>query len=570
MIKVSPHLLLALGVALLPLPAQSPVAAPSFERIDAHAHVAPPPPAFLQMLDRAKVRLLNVTLVDPLVPGFDKPEPQSTWAAAIAQQSGGRIAWAAPMDPAGFESKAWSAAEIKRLAADIDRGAVAVKLYKSLGLHLKSASGQYVLPDNLAFSPVFDAIAAKGATLLTHLAEPRSSWQPLDPADPHYNYYKANPDWHMFQHPERPRWEDIIAARDKVLAAHPSLRVIGCHLGSLEHDVDEVAKRLDKYPNFAVDTAARMPNLRQQPRDKVRAFLIKYQDRVLWGTDLMELKWDNPAATVANWQSAYAKDWQFFAGDLALPEPVLRKIFRENALRWIPGLTANIAASQPSKPLPTAEQVTTRYLQAMGGEAALRKINSLAAAGSIFVATYGAYGEYQEFAKAPRSLRRTFRFPRYAAMERAFNGQRAWEEGPDYGLETLSGPRLSEVRRQAEFHLALNLHTVYPKLVVEGRGRIDDIGAIILEAYTPAGERDQLWFDEATGLLLAVDSTETFANGVTQRVRYQYENYQPVNGIPVAHQIRYESPRLIWVVQRRVALNVPLEDSVFDLPYVKE
>ena len=79
-----------------------------------------------------------------------------------------------------------------------------------------------------------------------------------------------------------------------MLAAHPKLRVIGCHLGSMEHDVDEIAKRLDRYPNFAVDTAARVVNLMAQPREKVRAFLIKYQDRVLWGTDLMEITWDDP------------------------------------------------------------------------------------------------------------------------------------------------------------------------------------------------------------------------------------------------------------------------------------
>ena len=47
-----------------------------------------------------------------------------------------------------------------------------------------------------------------------------------------------------------------------------------------------MARRFDRYPNFAVDTAARVPYFMMQPRDKVRAFLIKYQDRILYGTDL--------------------------------------------------------------------------------------------------------------------------------------------------------------------------------------------------------------------------------------------------------------------------------------------
>lgn len=551
---------------LLALAAPAKAQAPAFERIDAHAHVAPPPPAFLEMMDRLKVRLLNVTLVDPLAPGFDKPEPQSTMAAGISAKSAGRIAWAAPFDPAGFESAAWAETEKRRLAADFARGAVAVKMYKNIGLHLKSGEGNFVLPDHPAFAPVLDAIATGGVTLFTHLAEPRSSWLPLDPADPHHGYYKANTDWHMFQHPERPRWESIIAARDRVLAAHPKLRIVGCHLGSMEHDVDEVARRLDRYPNFAVDTAARLTDLKRQPRDKVRAFMIRYQDRVLWGTDAMELKWNNPPGAIARWEAAYQREWQFFARDLALPQPVLRKIFHDNALRWIPGLAAPAAPQA----LPTPDQVLARYLNAMGGEAALRKITTRGAAGSIFVSTYGAYGEYREVEKAPRSFRRTFRFPGYASLDRAFDGLRAWEEGPDHGFELLSGPRLTEVRRQAEFHLPLNLRGLYPRLTVMGRGRIDEFDAIILDARTESGETDQLWFDNSTGLLLAIDSTETFANGVAQRVRYQFEDYRKVDGVPVPHQIRYESPRLIWVVTRQVAFNVPVEDSVFQPPEQKD
>jgi predicted TIM-barrel fold metal-dependent hydrolase len=312
------------------------------QRIDAHVHVCPPPEAFLQLLSRLNVRLVNVTLVDPHVPGFDVTEPQTTWAADLSGRSGGRIAWASTFDPRGFDSPGFAERTIAHLQSTFDRGAVAVKIYKSVGLDLKSKAGAYVMPDDPAFAPVLEMIAARDRTLLAHLAEPRSSWLPLDPADPHYGYYKNNPDWHMFQHPERPSWESIIAARDRMLAAHPKLRVVGCHLGSMEHDVDEIARRFDRYPNFAVDTAARVVNLMRQPRSKVRAFLIRYQDRVLWGTDLMEIAWTDPEAAMKRWEETYVHDWDYFAGaqGLELPPAVLRKIFHDNALRWIPGLSS--------------------------------------------------------------------------------------------------------------------------------------------------------------------------------------------------------------------------------------
>jgi predicted TIM-barrel fold metal-dependent hydrolase len=126
--------------------------------------------------------------------------------------------------------------------------------------------------------------------------------------------------------------------------------MVGVHLGSMERDLDSIASHLDKYPNFAIDTAARMEYLMLMPPEQVRAFLIKYQDRVLYGTDLDLLSDANLPDALKDWRSTYARDWKFLAtGEtfdlegkqahgLNLPQTVLQKIFRNNAIRWIPGL----------------------------------------------------------------------------------------------------------------------------------------------------------------------------------------------------------------------------------------
>ena len=79
-------------------------------------------------------------------------------------------------------------------------------------------------------------------------------------------------------------------ARDHMLEKHPGLQFIGAHLGSLEWSVDELAKRLDKFPNMAVDMAARISHLQYQAKinwQKVHDFCIKYQDRLLYATDIL-------------------------------------------------------------------------------------------------------------------------------------------------------------------------------------------------------------------------------------------------------------------------------------------
>ena len=77
-------------------------------------------------------------------------------------------------------------------------------------------------------------------------------------------YFEGHPEYHMYLHPEYPSYEQQIAARDNMLAKHPGLRFDGAHLASLEWSLDEVAKRLDKFPNMVVDMAERISHIQYQ------------------------------------------------------------------------------------------------------------------------------------------------------------------------------------------------------------------------------------------------------------------------------------------------------------------
>jgi predicted TIM-barrel fold metal-dependent hydrolase len=321
-------------------------------RIDAHAHIFQTSPSYFDLLERLDMRIVNICVVDKHDPGFEEAEPQHKWALEVFRKSHGRAPWCSTFDPTGFEKPGFAERSIAVLEKTFRDGAVAVKIYKDMGLELRTSSGRWVMPDDPAFRPILDVIEEEGRTVFAHIAEPSSSWRPLDPANPDYSYYKENPDWHMFLHPERPKKETILAARDHLLALHPGLRVVGCHLGSMEEDVDEIARHFDRYPRFTVDTAGRIAYLALQPRDKVRAFLIKYQDRVLYGTDLELMPKQDAKQKVRTMEATYALDWKFFASDerfvyegrpvqgLALPDAVLRKIFRENAEHQVPLITS--------------------------------------------------------------------------------------------------------------------------------------------------------------------------------------------------------------------------------------
>jgi Amidohydrolase len=321
----------------------------AIEPIDTHVHAFRSDPQFTDLLDRLRLHLLDICVADHHGI-YGELATELARAQAFVGSSQGHAKLCVTFDPYSFQQKGYGQATIKQLRQEFADGAIAVKIWKNIGMEIKTVDGRYVMPDDPIFEPIYRAIAAENKTLVAHVAEPSSCWQPPNPDSPDYDYYKENPQWYMYLHPDHPRKEVILAARDHLLAENPKLRVVGAHLGSMETDVDEIAKRFDRYPNFAVDTAARMEYLMIQPREKVRSFLIKYQDRVVYGTDLEFLNDESTADALKEWQETYARDWKFLATDeklpykgrqiegLNLPEPVVRRIFHENAVHWIPGI----------------------------------------------------------------------------------------------------------------------------------------------------------------------------------------------------------------------------------------
>ena len=331
-------------------------------KIDAHAHVMGLGPGqadkFIAFLEKHNFRWLDICTGGM---AWNRLQQKIELARDLHKAYPARIGWATSFNLTNWESSDWEKAAIKTLSDGFAQGAVAGKVWKDIGMVLKDSGGKYVMIDNPRIGPVLDSIARQGHTLVAHRGEPRNCWLPLESmtTDSDRRYFGSNPQYHGYLHPEVPGYAQQIAARDAVLKQHPQLKLVGCHLGSLEYDVDEVAKRLDQYPNFAVDLAARMVHLQIQPREKVRNFIIKYQDRILYATDL-ELGGNNGAAAAdlepvfARFEGVYRLDATWLATDqqvdvprakegyksrgLALPAPVLRKIYYENARKWYPGL----------------------------------------------------------------------------------------------------------------------------------------------------------------------------------------------------------------------------------------
>jgi predicted TIM-barrel fold metal-dependent hydrolase len=322
------------------------------EKIDAHVHLHGAADPLIEQARRDHFRLLTINVDYPDFPPIDV---QQRDAVALKKKYPGRIEFAATFSVTDFQSPRWAATQLRHLDTAFARGAVGVKVWKNIGLNLRDPDGKYVMLDDPRLRPIFDRLERDHIVLLGHQAEPLNCWLPFEKMTVRSDrdYFREHPQYYMYQHPEVPSHEEQLAARDRMLAQHPALRFDSVHLASLEWDVDRIAAFLDRFPRANVDVAARMSHLEYQAahdRDKVRRFLIRYQDRILYGTDIAFLPGDEAVAVAKDLHDSWVQDWRFLTGSgelhstefdatfqgLALPRAVADKVYRNNARKLFP------------------------------------------------------------------------------------------------------------------------------------------------------------------------------------------------------------------------------------------
>lgn len=327
-------------------------------KFDSHVHDNVDGPTFLNIAHKDGFELLSIN-VD--YPDFPPLALQAKVVHAQRAQDPKGFHFATAFSMKGFGTPGWTERTNARLDEEVRNGAIAVKVWKNIGMVARDAQGKRVFLDDPRFDGVMKHIEQLHIPLIAHQGEPKNCWLPLDQmtTENDRSYFREHPEYYMYLHPEEPSYEQLMAARDRFVARHPHLSFVGAHMASLEWSVDELAKFLDRYPNANVDLAARMTQVQYQSnRDykKVRNFFIKYQDRLIYGTDLTlnppsaHERTQNPPQ-----QSDFAKeaddfwrsDWLYLATadtqhidaigadsrGLALPRSVIDKIYYGNAHR---------------------------------------------------------------------------------------------------------------------------------------------------------------------------------------------------------------------------------------------
>jgi len=238
------------------------------------------------------------------------------------------------------------ASELARLK---ERGASGLKIFKQFGLEYENADGSLIRIDDSRFDPIWQACGELGLPVLIHVADPAAFFLPIDETNERWEELHRHPEW-SFYGPRFPKREELLDALLRVVRAHPRTNFISAHVGSNAEDLATVSHWLDACPNLYIEIASRIAELGRQPVTAGK-FLVKYQDRVLFGTDG---PWPEERVRLY-WRFLETEDEYFPYSErpfppqgfwnisgLHLPEEVLRKIYSENAARLIPGVAERL------------------------------------------------------------------------------------------------------------------------------------------------------------------------------------------------------------------------------------
>lgn len=233
----------------------------------------------------------------------------------------------------------------ERMKMAAEQGVCGLKVFKGLGLEYRGLDGKLLTIDDPRFDPIWKTCGELGWPVIIHTADPAAFFLPTDPTNERYEELSRRPEW-SFAGEGFPTRQELLDQLLRVVKRHSQTNFIAAHVANYAEDLGQAALWLDEYPNLYVEIASRISELGRQPYT-ARKFLIKYSDRVLFGTDG---PWPEKRLS-SYWRFLETEDeyfpysekevppqglWQIYG--VHLPDEVLQKIYYGNALKLVPSL----------------------------------------------------------------------------------------------------------------------------------------------------------------------------------------------------------------------------------------
>jgi len=231
-----------------------------------------------------------------------------------------------------------------------------------------------------------------------------------------------------------------------------------------------------------------------------------------------------------------------------------------------PAASPTAQASPSATPaLPSADEIFSKYITAIGGQANVDRIKSRTLKGSVpqpngavtFESTQAAPDKFYITATTPGG-----------AFERGFNGTVGWEKGPR-GIRELSAVEVAQLQSTVGLLRHINLKQQFTSTRVRPAQKIGDRPVVVVIGTAPDNHQERLYFDAETGLLLRrISYMQTMIGLIPTQI--DFEDYRDVDGVKLPFLMRVSAVEVGNPVSERafseMKLNVTVDESKFNMP----
>ncbi len=221
-------------------------------------------------------------------------------------------------------------------------------------------------------------------------------------------------------------------------------------------------------------------------------------------------------------------------------------------------------AAVAAKPLPTADEILDKYLQAAGGRAAVEKITSRVEKGSLTIPG-GPEIPIDIFAKAPE-MRIAIAHMRQGDNVTAFDGHAGWLGNPGRPPRPMSDADNDITKIDADLHLAADMKQLFQSFRVRPGEKIGDRETVLLVGMNEGKPPMRFYFDTETGQLLrTLRYVETPLGRNPSQV--DFADYRDVDGVKIPFRWTLARPGNRFTIEvKEVHQNVPVDDTQFAMP----
>ena len=214
--------------------------------------------------------------------------------------------------------------------------------------------------------------------------------------------------------------------------------------------------------------------------------------------------------------------------------------------------------------LPSVDQLLAKYLEAMGGAAALKAPTSRVYTGTVDVVGVSRGGRFDTYEQAPDKMATIIETTSLGTIKVGYNGRTGWSSTAR-GVLQLKGADLNSLRHQADFYEYLRLKSSYAKVTLAGKSKIGyrEVYVVDFQPLNAAAER--VYFDAQTYLPARINTVVLF-QGFSVPVEIYLDDWREVDGIKYPFSMSEGYPKLtLSYTVKEIKHNVTIEPRIFEL-----